>query len=495
MTRVAMRGIVKRFGGVTALRGVDLDVRPGEIVALVGENGSGKSTLMRVLAGAEREDAGTVTVDGTELPSGDVRSRLRAGVGVVFQEANVCPELDVAENLYLGGLPTSAGLVRWDRARQDATRVLAAAGVPLRARTKVRTLSQDDRHLTDVARLLARDTQVLVLDETTASLTEDYVARLFGVVRRVRDQGTATVFISHRLDEVFALCDRVVVLRDGELVSDRPTADTSEGQVIRDMVGRTLAGKVLRRPVPPGPVRLALRGLVSGRVGQPLDLDLRAGEIVGLGGLVGSGRSTVLEAVYGLRPRHGTVSVGGRPLKAASPRASVAAGLGYVPEDRRAHGLAMDMSVRANATVVAAGRGRWASLTSRRADADILAALRGRLALKASDVDAPVRTLSGGNQQKIVLGRWLGGGAAGAGVLLLDEPTRGIDVGTKALIYEIVQALTEEGTAVLLVSSELEELLGLADRVLVLREGRQRGWFPHGTPAEEVATAMAGSEP
>jgi ABC-type sugar transport system ATPase subunit len=231
--------------------------------------------------------------------------------------------------------------------------------------------------------------------------------------------------------------------------------------------------------------------VASGPVGQPLDLDLRAGEIVGIGGLVGSGRSTVLEAVYGLRPRAGTVEVAGRPLKPGSPKASVAAGLGYVPEDRRAHGLAMDMSVRANATVVAAGRRRWTSTTSRRADDEIIAALRDRLALKASDVDAPVRTLSGGNQQKIVLGRWLAGGA---GVLLLDEPTRGIDVGTKALIYDIVQSLTEEGTAVLLVSSELEELLGLADRVLVLREGRQRGWFPNGTPAEEVATAMAGSE-
>jgi ABC-type sugar transport system ATPase subunit len=492
MTRVALRGVVKRFGGVTALSGVDLDVGPGEIVGLVGENGSGKSTLMRVLAGAERQDAGAVRVDGVELAAGDVPARLRAGVGVVFQEANVCPELDVAENLYLGALPTTAGVVRWGRARAEAGRVLAGAGIPLRPSTRVRTLSQDDRHLTDVARLLARDTRVLVLDETTASLTEDYVQRLFDIVRNVREHGTSVVFISHRLDEVFGLCDRIAVLRDGEMVSDRPTGDTDEGRVIRDMVGRALAERVLRTPVPPGPVRLALRRVASGRVADPVDLQLRAGEIVGIGGLVGSGRSTLLEAVYGLRARDGAVQVDGRDLRAASPRASVAAGLGYVPEDRRAHGLAMDMSVRANATVVESGRRRWSATVSRRADDAVLGELRDRLRLKASDVDAPVRTLSGGNQQKIVLGRWLAGGA---GVLLLDEPTRGIDVGTKALIYEIVQALTEEGTAVLLVSSELEELLGLADRVLVLREGRQRGWFPHGTPAEEVATAMAGSEP
>jgi ABC-type sugar transport system ATPase subunit len=490
VNRVALRGVAKRFGGVAALRGVDLDVGRGEIVGLVGENGSGKSTLMRVLAGDVVPDAGQVTVDGATLPHGDLRARLDAGVGVVFQEANVCPELDVAENLFLGALATTAGVIRWSQVRTEAGQVLGRAGIPLRPGARVRGLSQDDRHLTDLARLLARRIGVLVLDETTASLTEDYVGRLFSIVRSARDHGTAVVFISHRLNEVFELCDRIAVLRDGEMIAVRDAAAADEVQVIRDMVGRALAGRTLRRRVEPGPVRLALEGVTAGRVSDPVALEVRAGEVVGVAGLVGSGRSTLLEAVYGLRRRDGTVTVDGRLLRPASPRASVAAGLGYVPEDRRAHGLAMGMSGRANATLVESGRRAWRNRVSRRRDQAVLDDLRGRLALKAPDAEAQVQTLSGGNQQKVVLGRWLAGRPR---VLLLDEPTRGIDVGAKAQIYEIIQSLTEDGTAVLLVSSELEELLAIADRVLVLREGRQRGWFPHGTPQEEVATAMAGS--
>jgi len=490
MTQVRLRGIVKHFGGVAALRGVDLDIGAGEIVGLVGENGSGKSTLMRVLAGDETPDAGSVEVDGVPLPHGDVPARLAAGVGVAFQEPTLCPELDVAENLFLGALPARRGVVRWGATRRRATDVLAGAGVRLPARARVRGLSRDDSHLTDVAHLLARRIRTLVLDETTASLTDDYVQRLFEIVRRERDRGTSVVFISHRLNEVFALCDRIAVLRDGELVADRPAAGTTEARLIRDMVGRALADKVVRRPVPTGEVRLTLAGVTAGRLADPVDLEVRAGEIVGIGGLVGSGRSTVLEAVFGLRGRHGSVAVDGRPLRPGSPRAAVAAGLGYVPEDRRAHGLAMTMTVRDNAMFAESGRRGWVSRVSRSRDSAMIAQLRDRLALKAPDVDAPVWTLSGGNQQKIVLGRWLAGTPR---ALLLDEPTRGIDVGAKEQIYEILQALTEQGTAVLLVSSEMEELLALADRVLVLREGRVRGWFARGCAPEDVATAMAGS--
>jgi ABC-type sugar transport system ATPase subunit len=490
MTHVRMRGIVKHFGGVTALRGVDLDIGAGEIVGLVGENGSGKSTLMRILAGDEVPDAGEVSVDGTPLPHGDVPARLAVGVGVAFQEPTLCPELDVAENLFLGALPARRGVVRWGATRRRATDVLAAAGVPLGAGAKVRTLSRDDSHLADVAHLLAREIRVLVLDETTASLTEDYVGRLFEIIRRERAQGTSVVFISHRLNEVFALCDRIAVLRDGELVADRRAAETDETQIIRDMMGRALAEKVVRRPVPLGDVRLALSGVTAGRLVDPVDVEVRAGEIVGIGGLVGSGRSTVLEATFGLCRRTGTVAVDGRALRPGLPRAAVVAGLGYVPEDRRAHGLAMTMTVRANATFAESGRRSWTQRVSRARDNALIGQLRDRLALKAPDIDAPVGTLSGGNQQKIVLGRWLGGQPK---ALLLDEPTRGIDVGAKEQIYEILQRLTEEGTAILLVSSEMEELLALADRVLVLREGRVRGWFERGCDPEDVATAMAGS--
>ena len=482
--------VSKRFGGIHALRGASLAVEAGEVRGLVGENGSGKTTLLRVLAGALPPDEGSVRVAGEELAVLDARARLEAGVGVVFQEANVCPELTVAENMLLGQLPTNAGAVSWPAAYARAAAVLREARIPLDPRRRVRSISQDAQHLTEVARVLARSCRVIAFDETTASLTSDYVEIVFDVIRRLRADGAAVVFISHRLHEVLEVCDSVTVLRDGEVRGTVDARATSEDAVIRLMVGRDLRSQFFREPAPLGDVRLRVTDLASPPLAHGVSLEVHAGEVVGVGGLVGSGRTELLEAIYGLRPRSGEVQVRGRRVRPGDPRAAIGAGLAFVPEDRRRQGLAMEQSVRLNATMVLMGQRPLVAPTSRSAEAAIMRQLRERLQLKAPSAAAPARTLSGGNQQKIVLGRWL---ASRPPVLLLDEPTRGIDVGAKREIYALIDALARDGTAVVLVSSELPELLGLCDRIVVLREGRQVGSFARGATEEALVGAMAGT--
>jgi ABC-type sugar transport system ATPase subunit len=488
MALLEMSGVSKRFGGVQALDEVSLAVEEGEIRALVGENGSGKTTLMRILAGMIAPDEGSVVVDGVPLADVDATARLDSGVGVVFQDALICPELTVAENMYLGRLPGRGPFFSRSRTLAKAEGVLRANGLPLAPERRVRSVSQDAQHLTEVARVLARDARVLVFDETTASLTMDHVERLYRIIRRTRERGAAVVFITHRLHEAFELCDTITVLRDGHVTGTKDVPATDEEEIVRLMVGRSLDNQFNRPPSPQGEVRLEVEGLRIGRVSD-LSLQVRAGEIVGLGGLVGSGRSTVLEAIYGLVPRQGRVRVSGTEIPQLDPRSAIRAGLGLVPEDRRRQGLAMEQSVTANATMVLNGSRRLSSRTDGVAERAVVDELYSRLDLRAADSDAPVKTLSGGNQQKVVLGRWL---AKKPPVLLLDEPTRGIDVGAKREIYDLIHFLAEQGTAILLVSSELPELLGLCDRIVILREGRLAGEYARGVGEEDLAGAMAG---
>jgi ABC-type sugar transport system ATPase subunit len=483
-----LTGVSKAFGGVQALADVDLAVEGGEVRGLVGENGSGKTTLLRILAGELPADAGTVRVDGLELADADPTARLGSGVGVVFQEARVAPELTVAENMFLGRLPTRRGAIDWSDVNRRAQAVLDRAAFPLRASTRVRSISQDARHLTEVARVDARDCRVLAFDETTASLTADHVARIFDLIRRRREDGAAIVFISHRLNEVFAICDSITVLRDGRVTGTLAVADADEDRVIRMMVGRDLESQFFREGAQRGEPRLRVRGLTAGSIRSPVDVEVRAGEVLGIGGLVGSGRTTLLEAIYGLIPRSGDVLVDDAIVSAGNPRAAMRAGIGFVPEDRRASGLAMEQSVRANATLVLTGSRSLLRPVSPEREQQVIQPLFDRLALKARNLRAPVRTLSGGNQQKIVLGRWL---AQRPKVLLLDEPTRGIDVGTKRQIYDLIHAFAEEGMSVVLVSSELPELLGLCDRIVVFREGEVVAGFDRGVSEEALAAAMA----
>ena len=489
MALLEMSGISKRFGGVQALEDVSLAVEAGEIRGLVGENGSGKTTLMRILAGTIAPDEGTVLVDGVHLADVDAAARLEAGVGVVFQESLICPELTVAENMLLGRLPKVGPLVSRKRTLGITSRILKTNALPIEAGQRVRSISQDAQHLTEVARVLARNARVLVFDETTASLTVDHVERLYAIIKSARERGAAVVFITHRLHEALDLCDTVTVLRDGKVTGTRNISETSEDEVVRLMVGRSIDKQFYRPPSTHGEVRLRVESISVNRV-RNVSLEVRSGEIVGLGGLVGSGRSTVLEAIYGLVPRTGIVSSSGHEISPLDPRSAIGAGLGLVPEDRRKQGLAMEQSVVANATMVLTGsRSLWSRI-DRTGEEAVVAELFDRLDLRAADVNSPVRTLSGGNQQKVVLGRWL---ARRPPVLLLDEPTRGIDVGAKREIYDLIHFMAEQGTAILLVSSELPELLGLCDRILILREGQVVGEFERGVGEEELAGAMAGA--
>jgi ABC-type sugar transport system ATPase subunit len=488
---VALEGVVKEFSGVRALAGVSLQVAPGEVRALLGENGSGKSTLIGVLAGEVAQDGGVVRVGGQELAPRDVPSRQRTGVGIVGQSPEVCLAMTVADNMYLAERHR-AGLRGLARRSTEvwAQALLDEWGIQLDARARVSELSQDQQHLVEVARVIAQDSRVVAFDETTASLTEDHVERLFAVIRRMRERGAAVLFVTHRLVEVFDVCDSVTVLRDGEHVETMPVGDVDTDLLVRLMVGRDIEDQFFRPPAAQGGPRLRVEGVLQTIRGEPYVLEVRAGEVLGLAGLVGSGRSHLVEAVYGLRRRAGTVTCVDREVRAGSPAAAIAAGIGLVPEDRRRQGLAMHQSVRHNAGLLDPARRGLARLTSRaRADRHV-ALMRERVRLKAPAASRAARTLSGGNQQKIVLGRLL---ELAPDVLLLDEPTRGIDVGAKREIYDLIHACAEAGAAVVLIASELPELLGLSDRIVALHSGRVAAEFPRGAGAVDVGHAITGA--
>ncbi len=485
---VTLSGIRKTYGGTVALAELSFEIAPGEVRGLIGENGSGKSTAMKVLSGQVVPDQGSVSVAGTVLKPGNAHDRLTAGVGVVMQDPMLCEDLTVAENLALGRVGRR-GMVSWKRLDAQARRVLDDAGLDLDPTARIRDLSQDDRHMVEVARVLAWDCMVIGFDETTASLTEDYVEKLFSVMRGLRERGAAQVFISHRIPEVLAICDTVTVLRDGEFVATVATAETTEDQLIELLVGRSVNAAYRRDPAPFGPVALRASGLRPAGASAAMDLEVRSGEVVGIGGLVGSGRSEVLESVYGLIGREGEVVVDDCTVSRMRPREAIAAGLGLVPEDRRIRGLAMEASVRANATAVQFGSSALMSPVREQRGDELMTMLRTSLQLKAPDDDAPVSTLSGGNQQKIVLGRWL---EHNPKVLLLDEPTRGIDIGAKQDIYRLIDEAAHAGMGVLLVSSELPELMGLCDRILIMREGRLVAEFTDEVSEVDLMAAAAG---
>ncbi|HZO37310.1 MAG TPA: sugar ABC transporter ATP-binding protein [Solirubrobacteraceae bacterium] len=488
MSLLRLEHVSQRFGGVRALSDVSLQVEAGEVRGLVGENGSGKSTLMRVLSGELAPDEGEVHVGGELLAAGTPSARLSAGVGVVFQDAHVCPELTVAENLFLGDLPKRGGVIRWNEVFAEAQRRLDACHIELDLRQRVNQLTEQGKTMAEVARVLSRAPRVLAFDETTAALTTNHVEDLYRSIRARKEAGSGIIFISHRLQEILDITDTITVLRDGEVTGTLVTSETNEDEIIRLMVGRSMEGQYQRRPIGRGKPTLEVRGLQAGRIDVPIDVTVHSGEIVGIAGLVGSGRSTLLEAVYGLVPREGEVTIDGRKVAAHRPRAAIAAGMGFCPGDRRAQGLAMHQSVEGNAAMLVTGTRGLFTLADRGEEQRVMRTMYDTLALKAADPSAPISTLSGGNQQKVVLGRWL---ARRPQVLLVDEPTRGIDVGAKREIHELMEELAQAGVAILMVSSDLPELLGMSDRCLVLREGRLVGEFDHGVSEEQLATAMA----
>ncbi|MCE7079444.1 sugar ABC transporter ATP-binding protein [Streptomyces sp. ST2-7A] len=467
-----MRGIVKGFPGVRALDGIDLDVSAGEVHCLLGQNGAGKSTLIKVLAGAHQPDAGRILWQGEEVRLPDPGASLRLGIATIHQELDLVDGLTVAENIRLGHETTRWGLTARSEANTAATRLLRRLGHPeMSPTTEVGRLSAAGKQLVSMARALSRDARLIVMDEPSAVLDRGEVERLFEVVRHLADRGIAIVYISHRLEEIRRIGDRVTVLKDGRTVASGLGADTPTPEIIRLMTGRSIDYVFPARTPVPEDAEPILEVESLGRRGEFHDIGftVRAGEIVGLAGLVGSGRSEILETVYGARrPTTGTVRVAGRPIRPGRVGAAMAAGIGFCPEERKSQALVLDDAVHRNITLADLRRfSRWGfpDRTAERRAAEEQAA---GLDLRPPGVDRPVRTLSGGNQQKVVLARWL---SRGCRVLLLDEPTRGVDVGARAEIYALIRDLAARGIAVVVVSSEIEEVIGLSDRVLVVSDG------------------------
>ncbi|MEV0244892.1 sugar ABC transporter ATP-binding protein [Streptomyces sp. NPDC050674] len=491
---LALRGIGKSFLGVRVLEGVDLQVRPGEVHAVVGENGAGKSTLMKVVSGVHQPDEGTVEFAGAPRTFRTPREAQRAGIGTVYQELTLLPERTVAENVFLGREPLRRGLVDRRAMLSRTARLLASVGEgSLPPDTRVGRLGVAQQQVVEIVKALALDARLLVMDEPTAALADHEVDQLYALVRRLRENGMGVLYVSHRLKEVFDLSSRITVLKDGRAVATLDTADTGADQLVRHMVGRELSSYYpgLAKPQELGPVRLTVRGGGNRKL-RGIDLRLRAGEVLGVGGLQGSGRSALARALFGAAPfSTGHVTVDSAPVRLRSPRAAMRAGIAYVSEDRKGEGIVAEQSVLDNALLAARavravhpGRGGRGARTAR--VRELLAAVD----LRAAGEDQEIRYLSGGNQQKVVLARWL---ALAPRILLFDEPTRGIDVGAKSAIHDLVRRLARDGAAVLMVSSELPELLGMSDRIIVMRDGRIAGELPAGATEEDVIALAVGT--
>ncbi len=487
---LALEGVSKSFGAVRALRSVSLPLFAGEVHALAGENGAGKSTLIKVLAGVHRPDEGTVLLDGAPVEFAGPADARDVGVAVIYQEPTLFPDLSVAENIFMGRQPTrSLGRVDHRAVHAAATALFARLGVAMDPDRPARGLSIADQQLVEIAKALSFEARVLIMDEPTAALTGSEVARLFAVVRTLREQGAAVLFISHRLEEVFELCQQVTTLRDGAWVASEPVEGRTESDLVQRMVGRTLDELYPKQDTSVGDIALEVSRLTREGVFTDVSFSVRSGEIVGLAGLVGAGRSEVARAVFGVdRWDAGSVSIGGRSLRPGSPSLAMAAGLALVPEDRRAQGLVMEMSIARNIGLSGLKDTSKAGLMSRRAERDRALDWATKLQVKYARLGDLVGTLSGGNQQKVVLAKWL---ATNPSVLIVDEPTRGIDVGTKAEVHRLLSNLAAEGVAVVMISSDLPEILGMADRVLVMHEGRIAAEIPRAEATEHSVMAAA----
>lgn len=495
------RAVVKRFPGVVALSGVSFDVRAGELHALCGENGAGKSTLIKVLSGVHPAGSyeGEVVVDGRPAAFSSVRDAERSGVAAICQELALVPEMSVAENLFLGDEPRRGPFIDYPAMRAEAAALLARFSLSIDPDLPVAELGTGVKQLLEILKALRKDSKVLILDEPTAALTSTEADRLLQILHGLRAKGMGLVYISHRLEEVFALADRVTVLRDGASVATLTAAEADPAAVIRHMVGRALSDLFPRRAAHPGKPRLELKGLsASPAPGQApflkdISLCVRAGEVVGLGGLMGAGRTELLMHLFGAWGTRlgGEVLLDGEPLLPGAPPERISKGLALVSEDRRRFGLFLDQAVGFNLSLSSLTRLSGRALLDLAAEARDNGAQFGSLRVKAPGLASRVGGLSGGNQQKVVLGRVL---MTGPGVVLLDEPTRGVDVGAKVEIYEVINRLSEEGKAVLLVSSELPELIGMSDRILMMREGRLSGEFSRGASQEDLLSAAMGKK-
>nr|WP_222623120.1 sugar ABC transporter ATP-binding protein [Ramlibacter cellulosilyticus] len=488
-----MGGITKSFLGVRALAGVDLRLQAGEVHALMGQNGAGKSTLIKVLTGVHAADAGTIRIAGELVQPRSPLDAQRLGVSTVYQEVNLCPNLSVAENVFAGRYPRKWGRIDWRAMEDQARALLARLSLDIDVTRLLSSHPVAVQQMVAIARALSVSAKVLVLDEPTSSLDEDEVRRLFAVLRRLRDEGMAILFVTHFLDQVYAIADRITVLRNGELVSEYRVEHLPAPALVSAMVGRELAARREAAPAPAtgsgGDALVELRGLGSKGVVQPTDLALRAGEVVGLAGLLGSGRTELARLLFGLeRADQGELRVRGAPVRVEQPAQAVALGMGLLPEDRKTHGIVADLSLRENIVLaLQARRGVMKNLGAQE-QARLAEGFVRALGIKAASLDIPIAQLSGGNQQKALLARWL---ATQPSLLILDEPTRGIDVAAKQEVMDEILRLAGEGMAVLFISSEIDEVVRVAHRIAVLRDRRKVGELPAGCQEQDVYHLIA----
>jgi rhamnose transport system ATP-binding protein len=483
--------ITKSYAGVRALAGVSFDVHGGEVHALVGENGAGKSTLIKVMTGAVTPDSGTLTIDGHTFTSISPSAARAHGIAAIYQQPALFPHLTVAENIAFAREPGAAWRrIDWGKRRGEARELLARVGADIDADSLVDTLSMPEQQLVEIAKAIGSAARVLIMDEPTASLSEREVARLFEVVARLKSEKVGIIYISHRLEEILSIADRVTVLRDGSTVGTHPREGLQRGTLINLMIGRELSAIFPKRSVPPGEVALELRGLACESAGiHDVSLHVRSGEIVGLAGLVGSGRTELAQTIFGLTPADaGNVFVRGRKIDVRSPADAIDSGIGYLPEDRKQHGVVPEMAVDENVSLANLATVARSGLIDRGRERDQAQHYVGQLRIKTASIAAEVESLSGGNQQKVALARWL---ATGPKVLILDEPTQGVDVGSKSEIHALMQDLAERGLAVLMISSELPEILGMSDRIAVMRGGTIAGVLARTDATQERVLAMA----
>jgi ribose transport system ATP-binding protein len=490
-----MRGIVKSFPGVRALRGVELSVRAGEVLALLGENGAGKSTLMRILGGAQMPDEGQITIAGEVAEIRTPQDAARAGVAVIYQEFNLVPGLTAAENIFLGREQSRLGFVALRDERRRAMELFKRIGVEIDPGALCRDLTVAQQQVVEIAKALAFDARILVMDEPSAALTSHEVERLFGIIRDLRSHGIGIIYISHRLEEVFTVCDRIVVLRDGSNAGKCPVAGTTRAQLITMMVGRELRDEFPPRETRPGGTRLAVRGLRRGQEVRDVSFEVRRGEVLALTGLVGAGRTETARLIFGADAREaGEITLDGKPLRIRSPREAIANGIGLLTEDRKGQGLVLAHGVRENFGLPNLTWLSRAGFVRRREERAVFGRLIESMRIKVSHQEQPARNLSGGNQQKVVLAKWL---ARQCEVLIFDEPTRGVDVGAKFEIYQLINDLAAQGKAIVMISSELPEVLGMADRIIVMHRGRVMGEFPDARAAtqEQIMELAFGHTP
>lgn len=489
-----MIGICKSFGANKVLGGVNLHVRPGEVHALMGENGAGKSTLMNILTGIHKADAGTIMVDGKEVTFRNNKDAEEHGIAFIHQELNIWPNLSVLENLFLMNQPkTRFGTIDFKKMREMAEAKCQEIGIELPLDEIAGECSVGQQQMTEITRSLMLDAKTVIMDEPTAALTERETDRLFDVMRKLKNKGVSIIYISHRMEEVFANCDTITVMRDGQTISSRPTEETNMDQIVGDMVGRVMSEYYPARTNVPGDEVFRVEGFTQPGVFQDISFNLRKGEILGVAGLMGAGRTEIMRAIFGVDPHEsGKLYFEGKEIHIKNPGDAIRQGFGFITENRKTEGLILDFSIERNIALPSEERLAKSHVINDKNEFDFSSELSKRLGVKAQDINLPATTLSGGNQQKVVIAKWVG---MHPKLLILDEPTRGIDIGAKKDIYDLMNELTAQGVSIIMVSSELPEVIGMSDRILVIHEGRAAGIVEHKDATQtRIMTLATGGE-